>query len=99
MPGRVKWKKSEAFEHPRQPNESWWFVRRVRFRWIAGRFFQRARTVGMHAHAGAVERDGLDFDSGDLQTLHLGKNSVKNAAFDPAIHTRVNRVPIAKTLW
>jgi hypothetical protein len=43
----------------------------------------------------AVQRDGFDLNPGDSQSLHLLENTVQNAPFGPAIHARVDRVPVA----
>ncbi len=57
------------FEHLRQPDESWWSIRRVTCRWIVGRFFKSAHAVGMDLNAGRIHRNGLDFDAHQLLPL------------------------------
>ena len=47
----------------------------------------------------AVQRHGLDLDTDDLRTLQLFEQSIQNTAFGPAVHTRVDRVPVAKAPW
>src|ERR1035441_4928375 len=89
-------KKLWPFEHPRQPYESWCSIRRGICQWPAVRFFQRAGSVWMHFHRGRVQREGFDLDAHDLLQLQLLENSVQNAILGPAIHARVNRVPVAK---
>ena len=39
-PGRARAQTSMPFEHPRQPDESWWSTRRGICRWLGGRFFR-----------------------------------------------------------
>src|ERR1039457_6767449 len=58
-----------AFEHPQQPDESWWSSRLGICRWLGGRFFYRPAAIGMNLDDGAVERDRLDLDAHDLRAL------------------------------
>src|ERR1700733_4241600 len=53
----------------------------------------------MHLDAGAVQRDGLDPDANDLSTLQLLEHPVEYASLGPAVHARVDGVPIAEPLW
>ena len=50
----------------------------------------------MNLHNRAVQGHGLDFDTDDLCMLQLLKQPVQNAAPGPAVHARIDRVPIAK---
>lgn len=50
----------------------------------------------MNLHNRAVQGHGLDFDTDDLCMLQLLKQPVQNAALGPAVHARIDRVPIAK---
>ena len=50
----------------------------------------------MHLDAGAVQRYGFDLDAYNLRLLQLLEDPVENACLGPAIHTRVDGVPIAK---
>jgi hypothetical protein len=58
----------------------------------------RASAVRMHLDGGRVQMDGLDLEAHDLLPLQLFKDVVQYAVLGPAIHARVDGVPIAKTL-
>jgi hypothetical protein len=47
---------------------------------------------------GAVERDRLDLDAHDLRLLQALEHPVQHTALGPAIHARVDRVPVAEPL-
>jgi hypothetical protein len=51
----------------------------------------------MNFHNRAVQRNGLDLDTYDLRLLQPLKQAIQNAALAPAIHPRVNRVPVTET--
>jgi len=50
----------------------------------------------MHFHAGAVQAERLDLDADDPVPLQLLEHAVQHAVLRPAVHPRVNRVPIAE---
>ena len=50
----------------------------------------------MDLDACGVQRDGFDPDTHDLRTLQLLEHAIQDASFGPAIHARVNRVPVAE---
>jgi hypothetical protein len=52
----------------------------------------------MHLHDSAVQRHGLDLDAHDLRLLQLLEHSIEHATLGPAIHARVDGVPVAKAL-
>lgn len=52
----------------------------------------------MDFDARTVHRHGFDLDTNDLVALQLLENAIQNPGLGPAIHPRVDRVPIAKTL-
>ena len=52
----------------------------------------------MDLDACGVQRDGFDPDTHDLRTLQLLEHAIQDASFGPAIHARVNRVPVAEAL-
>mgnify|MGYP003598888410 CR=1 FL=1 len=53
----------------------------------------------MDLDAGGVQRDRLNLDAHDLCALQLLEHAVKDAGFGPAVHARINRVPVAKAIW
>ncbi len=53
----------------------------------------------MDFHNGAVSGHGLDLDAYELSMLQPLEQSIQHAALGPAIHSRVDRVPVAKALW
>lgn len=52
----------------------------------------------MNLHNGAVKGHGLDLDADELSTLQLLEQSIQHPVLGPAVHARVDRVPVAKTL-
>ena len=52
----------------------------------------------MHLHDGGVQFDGRDRDAHDLLALQPLKDAVQHAVLGPAVHARVNGVPVAETL-
>ena len=52
----------------------------------------------MHLDRGTVQTDGFDLDADDLSMLKLRKYSVEHSILRPAIHARVDGVPIAESL-
>ena len=52
----------------------------------------------MYLDARAVERHGFDLDAYHLSTLQLLEHPVENPCLGPAIHARVDGVPIAEPL-
>ena len=52
----------------------------------------------MDLDAGGVQRDRFDLDAHDLRALQLLEHAIQDAGFGPAVHARVNRVPVAKAL-
>lgn len=63
-----------------------------------GPFFGRTRTVRMHLDAGGVQRHSFELDLHDLRALQLLKGTVEHAQLGPAVHARVDGVPVAETL-
>jgi hypothetical protein len=47
---------------------------------------------------GAVQRHGFDPDAHDLGPLQLLEHTVEYAALGPAVHARVDGVPVAEPL-
>jgi hypothetical protein len=52
----------------------------------------------MHFDAGAIHRNGLNFDANDLLLLQLLKNFLKQATFRPSVHSSVDGMPITAAL-
>ncbi len=52
----------------------------------------------MDLDAGGVQRYRLNLDAHDLGTLQLLEHVIQDSGFGPAVHARVNRVPVAKAL-
>jgi len=52
----------------------------------------------MNLDARGVQRDGFDLDAHDLRALQLLEHAIEHAGLGPAVHARVDRVPIAKPL-
>ena len=50
----------------------------------------------MNLHNGAIQGHGLDLDADELSTLQLLEQSIQHTALGPAIHARVDRMPVAK---
>ena len=50
----------------------------------------------MNLDAGRVQRDGLNADAHDLSSLQLLKHAIEHARLGPAVHARVDRVPVAE---
>jgi hypothetical protein len=52
----------------------------------------------MHLDDRAVQRDGFDLDAHDLGPLQLLEHPIEHAALGPAVHARVDGVPVAEPL-
>ena len=52
----------------------------------------------MHFDDGAVQANRLDLDAHDLSMLQLLEHAIEHPVFRPAIHPRVDGVPIAESL-
>ena len=52
----------------------------------------------MHLDGGRVQLDGLDLDAHDLLALQPLKDAIQHAVLGPAVHARVDGVPVAKPL-
>ena len=52
----------------------------------------------MHLDGGRVQCYGLDLDAYDLLPLQPFKDALQHAVLGPAVHARVEGVPVAKTL-
>ena len=50
----------------------------------------------MHFDHGAVQTHRLDLDTHDLSMLQLFKNPIQYATLGPAIHARVDGMPVAE---
>jgi len=48
----------------------------------------------MHFHKRAVQGDRLEFDRNNLLLLQARKHPLEHSRFAPAIHPRVDRVPV-----
>lgn len=53
----------------------------------------------MNLDRGRVERKGFNLDSHDLLGLQLLEDAIQNAALGPAIHARIDAMPVAKSRW
>ena len=53
----------------------------------------------MNLHYRTVQGHGLDPDTDDLSMLQPLEQSVQHAALGPAVHARIDRMPVAKALW
>jgi hypothetical protein len=62
------------------------------------RFFLSAGTLGVHLDDRAVEGNGFDLDLNDVPSLQSLEDLIQDAAFGPAHHTGVDRVPGSKKL-
>lgn len=63
-----------------------------------GPFFFCARTVRVHLHDGAVDRQGLDPDVDDLFFLQRREDAIKHPSLCPAVHAGVDGVPPTEPL-
>ena len=52
----------------------------------------------MHLDDRAVEADRLDLDADELLMLHFLEQAIEYARLGPAVHARINRVPVAESL-
>ena len=52
----------------------------------------------MHFDDGGVQRDGFDADAHHLRLLQLLEHPVEHAQLGPAVHARVDGVPVAEAL-
>jgi len=52
----------------------------------------------MHFHRGRVQAESLDTDAHNLLQLQLFKDPVEGAALGPAVHARVDGMPVAEPL-
>jgi len=52
----------------------------------------------MNLDARGVQRDRFDLDAHDLRLLQLLEHPVEHAGLRPAVHARVDRVPVAEAL-
>jgi hypothetical protein len=52
----------------------------------------------MHFDAGAVQAHRFDADGQDLLLLQPSKNPVQHSGFAPAVHPRVDRMPVTPML-
>jgi hypothetical protein len=48
---------------------------------------------------GAIQTHVLDSDGQNLLLLQPSENPIQHSRFTPAIHPRVDRMPVAKLLW
>ena len=51
----------------------------------------------MDLDRGRIEREGFNLDAHDLLALQLLEDAVKYAILGPAIHARINAMPVAKS--
>ena len=52
----------------------------------------------MNLDARGVQRDRFDLDAHDLRSLQLLEHAIKYTGLGPAVHARVDGVPVAKPL-
>jgi len=52
----------------------------------------------MNLDDGRVQRDGFDADAHHLRPLQLLEHPIEHAQLGPAVHARVDRVPVAEAL-
>ena len=52
----------------------------------------------MNLHNRAIQTDRLDLDTDELLLLQLLEHPIEHAALRPAIHARIDRVPVAEPL-
>jgi len=52
----------------------------------------------MHLDDGTVQGHRFDLDAHDLSVLQLFENPIQYAELGPAVHSRVDRVPVAEAL-
>ena len=52
----------------------------------------------MHFDHGAVQRHGFDLDADDLLALEALEDAVEHSGLAPAVHARVDGVPVAEVL-
>ena len=64
-----------------------------------GTVFLRAGAVRMNLDHRTIQRDRFDFDANDLRALPFLEYTIKHTLLGPAIHPRIDRVPITETLW
>jgi hypothetical protein len=50
----------------------------------------------MNLHARAIDRYRFDLDPDELLALHLFEQAIEHTRLGPAIHARIDRVPVAK---
>ena len=58
----------------------------------------RTSAIGMNLSDHTVLTHRFDLDADQLLALQLGKKPVQSPGFRPAIHARVDRMPVAKSL-
>ncbi len=63
-----------------------------------GTVFLSAGTIGVHLDDRAVEGNGFDLDLDDVPSLHGLEDLTQDAAFGPAHHAGIDRVPGSKRL-
>lgn len=52
----------------------------------------------MHLDDGRVQLDGFDLEAHDLLPLQALEDALQHAALGPAVHARIDGVPVAETL-
>src|SRR5580658_2821371 len=52
----------------------------------------------MNLHDRTVQTDRFDLDADELLALQLSEESIEHSGFGPAVHARVDRMPVAKAL-
>ncbi len=75
----------------------WWSIHPGIFRLLEVRFLCTG-AIRMNLYHRAIQRDRVDPDANDLLTLQFSEHTIQHAVARPAIHSRVYRVPSAKTL-
>ena len=79
-------------DQTRRPDEPWSCARYGFVRWLAVRFFARARAVGVDLVARAVQADRFNAHGQDLLVLKLGKHALDDPGLAPAAQAHVDRV-------
>jgi len=61
-----------------------------------GPFFKGSGAIGMHFNRGAIQAHVLAAEGENLLLLQPREDPIQHSRFTPAIHTRVDRMPVAK---
>nr|AAC18421.1 P38K [Pseudomonas putida] len=95
-PAQARAKTSRPFEHPRQPYESWCSIRLGTFRWTADLFFSAPVPSGWTLMLVESSETASILIRTTCARCNSSNMRIQDASFGPAIHARVNRVPVAE---